>query len=308
MLLLRDSSPIPLECLGSVLALGNFDGLHAGHVSVIGTALALARYADRPMGVMTFEPHPRRVFNPSLPTLRILPFSEKLRLLRAMGVDFVRVVRFTRKFAQTAAPEFIVRDLHEALEVAHVVTGDDFLFGNNREGSSAMLHAMALALGFAATACPQVDVDGERCSSTRIREDLAEGKVEAAARQLGRPYRFAGHVQQGDKRGRALGFATANLFLPPVFLPAFGIYAARATVRGKPVDGVANLGVSPTFGHTRPRLEMHLFDWSGDIYGERIEVELMRFIRPERKFDAVEALKQQIAQDCEQARALLKAE
>jgi riboflavin kinase/FMN adenylyltransferase len=245
------------------------------------------------------------VFNPGLPVLRILPMAEKMRLLRGMQVDFLRVVRFTQAFSQTAAPEFIARDLHEALGISHVVTGEDFMFGHNREGSAAMLHAMARALNFGATACPQVEVDGVRCSSTRIREALKAGKVEAAAKLLGRPYAMCGHVQQGEKRGRTLGFPTANLFPLPVFLPAFGVYAVRVKVRGRLVPGVANLGIRPTFGGIRPRLEAHLFDWSGDIYGERLEVELAHFIRPERAFDGVEALTKQIAEDGAKAREML---
>jgi riboflavin kinase/FMN adenylyltransferase len=304
MMLLRDSSSLPEAATGCVVALGNFDGLHLGHAAVIGKAAAIANEAKKPFVVMTFEPHPRHLFRPDLPPLRILPFAEKLRLLRMARVDYLRVMRFTRAFSKTSATDFVTRMLHETLRVSHVVTGEDFVFGHNREGNAALLEGMAASLGFAATACPQMDVDGMRCSSTRIREALAEGRVENAAKLLGRPYMIAGYVRRGDQRGRTMGYPTANILPPPVFLPAYGIYAVRATVRGRQVGGVASFGIRPDYPLKHPLLEAHFFDWDQDIYGERIQVELVRYLRPERNFGDMEALKKQIADDATQARTI----
>ncbi len=305
MIVLRDSSSFPPTYRNAVLALGNFDGLHLGHRAVIGKAATLARETGKPLGIMTFEPHPRRIFQPHLPPLRILPLREKLRELAAMEVSFLRVIRFTKAFSQTTATDFVTRILHDTLHVSHVVTGDDFVFGHNREGTTAILGAMAAKLGFAATACAQLDIGGERCSSTRIREALMLGNVELAARLLGRPYSISGHVREGDKRGRTIGFPTANILPAPIFLPRFGVYAVRTQVNGRPVTGVANLGLRPTFGGTRVRLETHLFDWQGDIYGQRLNIELAHFLRSEQRFDGIEALKTQIVEDSRKARGML---
>jgi riboflavin kinase/FMN adenylyltransferase len=306
MILLRDSSIILPQHHGSVMALGNFDGLHLGHQAVIAKAVALAGKMQKPAALMTFEPHPRRVFAPDLPPLRILPLSVKLHLLKGMGLDFLRVVHFTRRFAETSPEDFARRILHERLRISHVVTGEDFVFGHNREGNAESLRVMADSFGFAATTCPPVAVEGNRCSSTRIREALKSGNVAMASKLLGRPYTLAGRVQGGDKRGRTLGFPTANLMPPPVFLPLYGIYAVLAHIRGKVVAGVASLGIRPNFPLKHPLLEVHLFDWQENIYGEKMEVELVRHIRGERKFDGMEALKAQIAKDCKKARYLLK--
>jgi riboflavin kinase/FMN adenylyltransferase len=305
MILLRDSTPIPAEASGAVVALGNFDGLHLGHRAVIEKAVALAHAARRPAMVMTFEPHPRRVFKPSLPPLRLMPLQEKLQLLEAVGVGFVRIVRFSRAFSETAPEDFVTRYLHEALCVSQVVTGEDFVFGHNRGGNVAMLKAMADTLGFAAATCPPVEVEGGRCSSTRIREALSEGDVALAGTLLGRPYRVTSRVRAGDQRGRVLGFPTANLLPPPVFLPALGIYAVKARVCGRHAKGVASLGIRPDFPLKHPLLEVHLFDWHEEIYGERMEVEFVHYLRPEQKYGNVEQLKAQITEDCSKAKSLL---
>jgi riboflavin kinase/FMN adenylyltransferase len=308
MILLRDSSPIDPKLHGAVIAIGNFDGLHPGHQAVIGKAVFLAREAGKPAAVMTFEPHPRRVFTPEAPPLRILPLGLKLRLLRQMGLDYLRIVRFTRAFSATSAEDFVTRLLHDYLQVSHVVTGEDFVFGHGREGNAALLQTMAAKLGFAATACPQVAAGGERSSSTRIREALAAGDIGAVQLLLGRPYTLSGQVLHGDKRGRQLGFPTANLLPPPIFLPRFGIYAVRAQVLGRSVTGVASLGVRPDFPLQKPLLEVYLFDWQEEIYGERVEVELVHYLRGEQKFGDIEALKAQMAQDSEAAKVILSAD
>lgn len=302
MIVIRDGSPHPAAIKGCVLALGNFDGLHLGHQAVIGRARELAQKHGVPLAVMTFEPHPRRVFKPELPPLRILPLREKIRLLSKMGVEYLRIVRFSKRFAQTTAEDFVTHMLHQELGVSHVVTGDDFTFGHNREGNAAYLQSLASKLGFAAVACAQLDVGGERCSSTRIRDVLAAGDVAGAAKLLGWPYALSGPVRHGDKRGQVLGFATANILPPPIFLPKLGIYAVRVHVAGKPVKGVASLGVRPNYPLQKPLLEVHLLDWQGDLYGQKLDVEFVQYLRPEQKFDSEEALKTQMAQDCAQAR------
>jgi riboflavin kinase / FMN adenylyltransferase len=333
MRIVRDSSAIPSSCTGSVLALGNFDGLHLGHRAIVQKTLALARAAGKPAGVMTFEPHPRRVFRPELPPLRIFPFREKARLLGGLGVDFIRVVRFTRAFSETSAEQFITRILHEQMQVSHVVTGDDFTFGHNRTGNAAYLRDMAGKLGFGAIACAPVLQGGERCSSTRIRSVLSEGNMQEVAVLLGCPYSITGRVQEGDKRGRTIGFPTANIVPSRIFLPASGVYAVRVSLchshesgnlgqdprfrggdklnvdkRFKPqiINGVANLGRRPTFAGTEMRLEVHMFDFAGDLYGQRLCVQLIDRIRGEQKFDGVAALKKQIAEDCVRAREILE--
>lgn len=305
MFVLRDHSVVPKNCYGAVVALGNFDGLHLGHQEVIRKAIFSAQQAGKSSGILTFDPHPRRVFRPDLPPLRIVPFSEKSRILQESGVDFMRVIHFTKTFAQTTAEQFIKNILVDQLKVSHVVTGDDFIFGHNRQGNTVYLKEMAAELEFEYTICPQISVGDQRCSSTLIRERLAQGDVEAAAALLGRPYSITGIVRAGDKRGRELGFPTANIYPGRMFTPATGVYAVRARVQGKLVNGVANLGTRPTFAGNRLRLETHLFDWNGDIYRKHIEVILIKYLRQEKKFDGIESLKSQIAEDCRQAQIVL---
>jgi riboflavin kinase/FMN adenylyltransferase len=304
MIVLRDSSPIPPAARGAVVALGNFDGLHLGHTAVIGKALGVARAAKAPAMVMTFEPHPRQVFMLS-PPLNILPLSEKLHGLAAMGVDYLRILRFTRDFSQTRAEVFVEGILHKGLSISHVVTGEDFTFGRNRGGNVAFLHDIADKLGFAATVCPPVSVAGGRCSSTRIREHLSRGEMVQAGMLLGRPYVIPGRVREGDKRGRGLGFPTANILPAPRFLPAYGIYAVKVRLKGQQVKGVANLGIRPNYPLKRPLLEVHLFDWQESIYGEHIEVEPVHYLRPEQKFADEEGLKRQMEQDALKAKRFL---
>lgn len=305
MIILRDSTPVPAGCKGAVLAIGNFDGLHLGHRAIISTTLGLARTQGKTAGILTFEPHPRRVFRPDLPMLKIFPFRRKVELLGEMGADFVRVVRFTRAFSQTTAADFVHMLLHRQLQVSHVVTGEDFIFGHQRTGNAALLKQMGEELGFAATACEAVLHQGERCSSTRLRALLAEGNMAWAATLMGRPYSISGRVQPGDQRGRELGFPTANILPPPVFLPATGVYAVRTIINGTTLNGVANLGRRPTFNGSQMRLEVHLFDWQGDLYGQTLMVSLVAHLRHEQKFASVDALRAQIQQDCLQARRVL---
>lgn len=306
MLIVRDKSPIPREFLGSVVALGNFDGLHLGHQSVISAALGIARQSGKPVSVLTFEPNPRRVFRPDLPILRIVPFSEKARLLKNMSVRFMRVIHFTRSFGATTAEEFVDNILVGELKVSHVVTGDDFIFGHNRQGNVGFLQKQAAAKNFGYSICPQVTVGGERCSSTRIRGLLTNGQVEDVSTLMGRPYSITGIVRAGEKRGRQLGFPTANIRPGRLFVPVSGVYAVQVKLRGQLVKGVANLGIRPTFNEdSHLLLEVHMFDWDKEIYDEHIEVVFRKYIRPEKRFEGLEALKAQISEDCAAARNIL---
>jgi riboflavin kinase/FMN adenylyltransferase len=303
---LRDSSSITSQYQEGVLALGNFDGLHPGHLHVIEEAIRTAKNLGTPSGVLSFEPHPRRLFRPDLPPLRILSLADKLRYLKGMPLDMVRLIRFTRDFSRTTAAQFVEDILVRQMRVAHVITGDDFIFGHNREGDVEFLRTQSEKWGFGYTACAPVLSGGERCSSSSIRALLNEGRVRDAATLLGRPYSISGRVQQGERRGRLIGFPTANIVPAHLFTPANGVYAVRADANGQLCNGVANLGLRPTFGGKGIRLEVHLFDWTGDLYAKRMEVELLERIREERAFAGIEALKSQIEQDAMQARAILR--
>ncbi|HSY87577.1 MAG TPA: bifunctional riboflavin kinase/FAD synthetase [Verrucomicrobiae bacterium] len=310
MRLFRHHTEIPVEARGAVVALGNFDGLHLGHQKVIGEALRLAAELDAPCGVLTFEPHPRAYFQPDKPAFRLTPFRIKLRQLEAIGVDYLYLLSFDRAMAQRSPESFIVEVLGQGLEPIHLVVGYDFVFGKGRSGNAAMLGDLGRAAGFAVTSVPAAaDAEGVVYSSTKVRERLAAGDPLGAARILGRPWEIEGRVESGDKRGRLLGFPTANVAIGGYLQPALGVYAVKAGIdegRGtRWLDGVANLGRRPTVGGTRVQLETHLFDFAADLYGRHLRVALIDFIRPERKFDGLEALKAQIAADSAEARARL---
>jgi riboflavin kinase / FMN adenylyltransferase len=310
MRLFRHHTEIPVEARGAVVALGNFDGLHLGHQKVIGEALRLAAELDAPCGVLTFEPHPRAYFQPEKPAFRLTPFRIKLRQLDAIGVDYLYLLSFDRAMAERSPESFIVEVLGQGLEPIHLVVGYDFVFGKGRSGNAAMLGDLGRAAGFAVTSVPAAaDAEGVVYSSTKVRERLAAGDPLGAARILGRPWEIEGRVESGDKRGRLLGFPTANVAIGGYLQPALGVYAVKAGIdegRGtRWLDGVANLGRRPTVGGTRVQLETHLFDFAADLYGRHLRVALIDFIRPERKFDGLEALKAQIAADSAEARARL---
>ena len=310
MRLFRHHTEIPVEARGAVVALGNFDGLHLGHQKVIGEALRLAGELDAPCGVLTFEPHPRAYFQPDKPAFRLTPFRIKLRQLDAIGVDYLYLLSFDRAMAERSPESFIVEVLGQGLEPIHLVVGYDFVFGKGRSGNADLLGDLGRAAGFAVTSVPAAaDAEGVVYSSTKVRERLAVGDPLGAARVLGRPWEIEGRVESGDKRGRLLGFPTANVAIGGYLQPALGVYAVKAGIdegRGtRWLDGVANLGRRPTVGGTRVQLETHLFDFAGDLYGRHLRVALIDFIRPERKFDGLEALKAQIAADSAEARARL---
>lgn len=310
MRIFRHYDEIPAEYRGGVLALGNFDGVHRGHQAVIGKARDRAREAGVPSGVMTFEPHPRRLFQPDLPPFALTPFRIKARHIEALDVDYLYVQHFDRAFASKTAEQFVDEVLYAGLGVSHVVVGADYCFGYKRSGNVTFLRQKAAVLGFGVTSVEAVrDEQGEPYSSTRVRDALRNGNPREAARLLGRPWEIEGRVEHGDRRGRTIGFPTANIPLGDFLRPAAGVYAVRAGVdRGSDTewrDGVANFGRRPTFDKKDELLEVHLFDFMGDLYHSHLRVQLVEFLRPERRFDGLEALKAQIGKDAEDARRLL---
>lgn len=310
MRILTRYSDVPDEAKGAVAAIGNFDGVHPGHRAVLGRAWDVAEQRGAPLGIITFEPHPRRYFQPAIPPFRLTPPPAKRRLMQAAGVATYFELPFDAAMAALTAEAFIDRVLVEGLGVRHIVVGAGFAFGKGRTGTVSVLEHVAGHQGIGVTVvAPVAAGDGVLCSSSRVRECLTRGEPERAAALLGRPWAIEGTVEHGEKRGRLLGFPTANLALDGYLLPAFGVYAVRARAlgdgNGAPWNGVANLGMRPTVGGTRAQLETHLFDFSGDLYGREIAVELLAFLRPERKFESLDALKAQITQDSARARGIL---
>ena len=306
MRLFRDFRTVPAAARGAVVAIGNFDGVHRGHRAVIGAARAAADRRAVPLAVLSFEPHPRAYFAPGQPPFRLTTLRQKIRLLAGLGVDFLFVPRFDREMAQTSPGAFVGDVLAGALGARQVVVGRDFAFGRARAGNVETLRGLAVPAGIDVHCLDAVNEGDEgSVSSSRIRDLLRLGRPDAAALLLGRDWEIEGRVLRGERRGRLLGFPTANLRLGDILRPAFGVYATRIRVAGESGEahaGVANLGNRPTFGGTRELLEAHVFDFNGDLYGRRVCVALSAFLRPERKFDGVEALKAQIARDADDAR------
>lgn len=307
----HDGRDLPARLAGASLALGNFDGVHRGHQAVLAAARAAAGAAGRPAGVMVFEPHPRAFFQPDRPLFRLTALDVKLELFAAYGLDLAVVMRFDAALAGMGAGAFVDDILVGRLAIAHAACGFDFHFGKGREGTPAFLRAAAARHGFGVTIVEPVANGGEVYSSSAVRACLAEGRVEEAARMLGYRWFVRGAVAGGDRRGRTIGFPTANIALAPETRLRHGIYAVRVK-RGEGAaasvhDAVANFGVRPTFGAGTPLLEVFLFDFSGDLYGETLEVEFVGFIRSEVRFDGVEALVAQMHDDAARARALLAA-
>ena len=306
----RHYRTLPDEARGAAIAVGNFDGVHKGHQAVIREAGRIARAGGLPWAVLTFEPHPRRVFQLDPPPFRLTPMRAKSRALEALGVDAMIVQRFNRDFSQQPAEAFVQNVLADGFGANHVVAGYDFVFGHKRGGNCEMLLSMGKKLGFGFTAVSAInDGEGEVYSSTRIRRCLGDGDVRGAAAILGRHFSYEGRVSHGDQRGRTIGFPTLNLHLGSTVRPALGVYAVRVGILedGETVwhDGVANVGKRPTFGGEDVILEAHLMNFSGDLYGKRIAVTLIDFIRAEKKFDGLEALRAQIAADTKTAQNIL---
>lgn len=299
---------MPAHLRGAVIALGNFDGFHAGHQAVAGAAVAWARREGRPAIIATFDPHPVRLFVPDAPPFRLTTLDQRERLFAQAGADAMLVFHFTRELAARSAEAF-VHMLVEQLGARAVVTGEDFTFGRGRAGTVALLAQLGEPLGLGVqTVAPVNDGTGEVISSTRVRDALVDGDCATAARLLTRPFTIAGKVIHGDKRGRQIGFPTANMELGPYLRPAYGIYAVRVRLPdGRVLNGAANLGVRPTFDPPRELLESYVFDFSGNLYDQTIEVELIERLRGEAKFDSLEALVAQMDADVVRARAILQA-
>ena len=291
---------------GAVIALGNFDGFHLGHQAVAGEAIAWAKAEGRPAIIATFDPHPVRFFKPDAAPFRLTTLDQRQELFAAAGADAMLVFAFDAELASTTAEEFMARLLVERLGAAGVVTGEDFTFGKGRGGNIELLKTRGAELGLSSRAVGPVLEGGEVVSSSRIREALKTGDCETAARLLTRPFAIRGIVQHGDKVGRTIGFPTANLPLGNYLRPHYGIYAVSSQLAdGTRLHGAANLGIRPSFDPPKELLEPHFFDWSGDLYGQEIEVAFHHFLRPEAKFDSLDALTQQMLVDCDQARKLL---
>ena len=291
---------------GGVIALGNFDGFHAGHQAVVGRAVRHARDEGRPAIVATFDPHPVRFFKPDVAPFRLTTLDQRQQLFAAAGADAMLVLPFDATLAGTTAEDFITGLLLDRYGAAGVVTGADFVFGKGRGGNVVTLADHARRLGFFTEMVAPVDDAEEVISSSRIREALQAGDCATAARLLTRPFTVRGQVQHGDKNGRLLGFPTANLEMAQYLRPRYGIYAVTGTLPdGRILKGAANLGIRPSFDPPKELLEPHFFDFAEDLYGQEIDVAFHAFIRPEAKFDDMDALMAQIAADCDAAKRLL---
>lgn len=291
------------------MALGNFDGVHRGHQAVIAAARRAAADRAEALGVVTFRPHPREFFDPIGAPERLGGFRMRMERLRALGVERLFIIPFNERLRHMAADAFARDVLGHGLGVRHVVVGESFRFGHRRQGDAALLREVGRELGYSVEALAPVNVEGAPASSTRIRQALADGDVPLANALLGRPYQLDALVVEGDRIGRTLGYPTANLRAigRRVLLPRTGVYAVRLRLpSGTWADGAASLGWRPVFDGTDLRLEVHLFDRTVDLYGRRVRLAWHGFVRAERNFDGVEALKAQMAADCEQARHILR--
>lgn len=291
---------------GAVAALGNFDGFHKGHQAVARAAMDKARFEGRPAIIATFDPHPARLFQPDAEPFRLTTLEQRAGLFEQAGADAMLVFRFTRDMAALSPEKFVGDLLAEHLRLGGVTTGQDFTFGARRAGNIHVLRALGELYGITTEAVGEV-LDGERIvSSTRIRDALKEGKPQEAARLLTRPYTIIGRVEHGDKNGRKLGFPTANIDMGNYLRPKYGIYAVRGLLPdGRVLNGAANLGIRPSFDPPKELLEPHFFDFEGDLYGQSIAVQLIHHLRPEAKFDSMDALTAQMHADCDEARRVL---
>jgi riboflavin kinase/FMN adenylyltransferase len=301
------TSPVPEEVRGAVLAIGNFDGVHLGHRTVLDEAMALGRAQGVPTFALTFEPHPRTLFKPESPVFRLTPQPVKARVLEMAGLDGVLVLPFTRELAATSAQGFVDTYLAEATGASHVVTGFNFMFGAQRQGTPEFLASAGDVANFGVTVVDaHLEDDGEAISSSRIRRLLGAGDVSRASDLLGWRWCVSGKVAPGAKLGRTLGYPTANIALPASAHLAHGVYAVRLRrANGSLHDGVASFGRRPTFDNGAPLLETFVFDFDHDLYGEEIEVALFERLRGEEKFDSADALVRQMDRDSEAARTVL---
>lgn len=308
---IRDTTPAEAIPRGAVVAMGNFDGVHLGHRAVIAAALEMGRAHGRPALALTFEPHPRRFFSPTIPQFRLSDETTKLRLLAGTGLSGAVIMTFDKARAGTSAQDFIHHDLIRRLGISGIAVGYDFHFGKGRVGSPSLLVTEAPRLGIEVDVQPHIDIDERPVSSSAIRDALSEGQIADATTMLGGPWFVTGEVIHGEKRGRELGYPTANIRLDNNCALRHGIYAVRVGLgQGKDqvrFDGVASFGRRPTFDNGAPLLEIFLFDFKGDLYGRALDIAFIGFIRDELKFPSVDALVKQMDDDSARARAALKA-
>ena len=298
---------VPESLRGAIIALGNFDGFHLGHQAVAKEAIDWARSDGRPAIIATFDPHPVRFFRPDVPPFRLTTLEQRQELYLAAGATAMLVFHFDGELAGTSAQDFITQVLLDGLGAHGVVSGEDFTFGQGAKGNVALLQGFGAEHGLMSRTVGAVIDHGRAISSSRVREALREGDPEEAARLLTRPFAVRGVVQHGDKRGREIGYPTANLTLETYLRPKYGIYAVtgRILATGQELKGAANVGMRPQFEPPKELLEPYFFDFSGDLYGQEIEVAFHHFLRGEAKFDTLDALTEQMARDCDEARRLL---
>ena len=312
MRIVRDHTYVDQADRGASAAIGNFDGVHLGHQAVIDLAREQASRLNAPLGVMTFEPHPRQVFAPDAPPFRLTGSEARAHQLEKLGVDVLYELTFNTALAGLTPEAFARNIIVDGLGLRHVVVGADFHFGKGRAGDTDTLRAFGEQMGFGVTVAELIEGDGLRISSTAIREALAEGRPRDAAAMLGHWHRIEGPVIRGDQRGRDLGYPTANLSIEGLHRPTFGVYAVFVDVLSGPHEGryqgAASLGLRPQFGGEVPNLETFIFDFKGDLYGTHISVALVEFLRPEMTFDGLDGLIAQMDDDCARARAILAAE
>jgi riboflavin kinase/FMN adenylyltransferase len=301
----REAMPEPLR--GAVIALGNFDGFHRGHQAVAGEAIAWAQAEGRPSIIATFDPHPVRFFKPDAPPFRLTTLEQRQELYLAAGATAMLVFHFDADLAGTSAEDFIAKILVERFGAHGVVTGGDFTFGKGAKGNVDLLRKLGGELGLQSRVVSAVEAEGEVVSSSRIRQALRDGDPQEAARLLTRPFAIRGIVEHGDKRGRTIGYPTANLGVENYLRPKYGIYAVtgRILATGEVLKGAANIGIRPQFEPPKELLEPFFFDFTGDLYGQEIEVAFHHYLRGEAKFDSLEALIEQMDRDCAEARLLL---
>lgn len=292
---------------GAAVAVGAFDGVHRGHQAVIAEARAAADRLGAPLGVVTFDPHPRRLFQPDAAPFRLMTPDQMARALAPLGVDRLYLIPFDTEMAAMSDEEFARRVLSEGLGIVHAAVGFDFTFGKGRSGSPEALQRYGETLGFTVSVTQRLDdASGLKLSSSAVREALAAGDMDRARAILGRPFAIQGAVIHGDKRGRTIGVPTANIALGDYMRPAYGVYATRTRLPdGRVIDGVANLGVRPMFQIEQPLLEVWLFDFNEPLYDQTVETDLVAFLRGEMTFDGLDALKAQIEADAAAARAVL---
>jgi riboflavin kinase/FMN adenylyltransferase len=303
MKLIRGYYPSSRSLSGSVVTLGNFDGIHLGHQQLLKQLIKAGKSLSLPTVVITFEPQPKEFFTKQQAVPRLMRFREKWSALKNEMIDYVYCLRFNQKLADVAADEFVKKILVNQLHAKSVIVGDDFRFGAKRSGDIALLKQLGEHYGFSVIVVPTVTMANSRVSSTRVREALQAGDMTLAAKLLNRNYRLCGKVTHGEKRGRILGFPTANINLHRKLVPLSGVFVVRAYgINKHPYQGVANVGVRPVFNGARILLEVHLFDFHDDIYGRNLEIEFLHKLREEKHFGSIDALVAQIKQDAVDAK------